>query len=190
MFGKKKRLFTEAAVAIENTFRPHFVMTEYLDKGEFNPPSGFYRDPYILSFVVNLANFFRVSLLKGKNWSDAKKGDYIIFILNYLDKDMKDNIVADFGQFLIENRFHPETVRGSDDAGSLFGAMFGLLPEDDDNIIVVEARKLADDFQTNIEQTNQLIGEPNVGKNVGLMAAIDHLTIKKHIHENYLNEHG
>lgn len=182
-FNSKKKMATEIAVAIENSLRPAFVFTEYLQDGQFKPPFGFWTDNYIIGFTHQLAAMFIKFDFGGDRWSPEKKGEVIIRTFEKLCGDdwrQLLNTVRDHAH--AENK-NQEFERGTNDATTMYLAVTGRLKPDDPDPILAQAKSLA----ASMHGSGEVLGiESSNASSLG--GAISMLTINKHIKEKYLKE--
>ena len=185
-FSNHKKRARELGQGIENTLKVPFLGSPHLSifgGGEFSPPDGFYRDPYILGTIISLAQLTLHLVEKGANWSQTKKGEYLSEAYSVLDPNGDQGLQETLHSDMPSMREDVEFKRGLNDAGTLFGVMFGKIKPDDPDPILVEARLRAPEFER-ISRGLGLGGDANSG----LADAVADLTIRKHIRQNYLGE--
>jgi hypothetical protein len=174
-FNTKKKTAQNIAAAVANTYRPSFMWTSYLNRetGEFNPPAGFWADPYVLGFAYTLTAHFLQFVFKGNKMSPQKKGDIIVLVFQQLCGQEWAQPLTSANEYAL-NKNNPEFMRAQNDAATLFGAMHGILNPNDNDPILLSAKKLAVDMSGS--------GMPNEG---ALGGAIITLTISKHIKSTF-----
>ena len=185
-FSSHKKRARELGQEIQNSLKIPFLGSPHLSidgGGEFSPPDGFYRDTYIFGMILLLIQLTIQYVEKGSNWSQTKKEEYLMEAFSVLDPNgdqgLQETLVSDVSDM----REDAEFKRGSHDAGTLFGVMFGKIKPDDPDPILVEARLRAPEFER-ISRGLGLSGDANSS----LGAAVSDLTIGKHVRQNYLGE--
>lgn len=182
-FNSKKKIANEIAVAIENSLRPAFILTEYLQDGKFKPPFGFWMDDYIIGFTHQLTALFIKFDFNGDRWPPEKKGEVIIRVFeNLCGDDWRQvlNTVRDYAH--AENK-NQEFIRGTNDAATMYLAVTGRLKPDDPDPILAEAKSLA----ASMHGTGEALGVES-SDSTSLGGAVSMLTINKHIKEKYLED--
>ena len=92
MFGGmiRKRGATTVGKQLEQIYSKLFIGTEY-ESAEFIPPDGFYTDIYIFGFTLGIANM-HMSKGGGDRWQQSERGEYMIHVINTLDKNERDGM--------------------------------------------------------------------------------------------------
>lgn len=181
---KKKKISEELAIALSNTVRPPFALSEYLVDGVFKPPFGFWSDRYILGLLFTLANFFIGYDFGGEKWTAQKKGEILIGAFQKLTADWQQ-VFIDCQRFAVD-RSDSEFKRGSDDAVAIYGIASGRLNQEEytSNPLVVAAVKDANAMHNTMSFFNNGLSSDQAE----IAASYAMLTLHKHIHEKYLPE--
>ncbi|WP_146193273.1 hypothetical protein [Salibaculum griseiflavum] len=147
-----------------------------LDQG-FLPTREFLYDPYVNGFFGTQISLMKDFIHKGGGWSELKSGEYFSTALEAFRDPSHDFTLSQYLDNLEAIQSSDLFGIGKQHAETVFGAMQGLLPQSDDDPIVVKARKIA----ASEKELHELRGSHLKDKDVGFKTAILRLTIRPHL---------
>ena len=182
-FNRHKKQGKEIGLVARNLLKLQFS-EDLLLGDEFKIPNGFFEDPYIRAFLGTFIGHLMNYAIGGANWSQQRKGECFLEAIQIVDPSGEyKRIFLSSGadrvglEKLIND---PSYQRGQNDAVTLVGITYNLLSPDDDDPIILEAKKLA----PKLAQITSGIFEEDPSSDLSL--AVTELTINKHIKENWL----
>lgn len=172
----------EAGDAVRNLFGSMAIGTDLitLDKG-FLPTREFLYDPYVNGFFGTQISLMKDFVHKGSGWSELRSGEYFSAALEAFRAPRHDFTLSKYLDNLEAIQSSGLLGIGKQHAETVFGAMQGLLPQSDDDPIVVKARKIA----ASEKELHELRDSYFRDKDVGFKTAILRLTIRPHLLEYY-----
>jgi len=184
IFGGKKKIAGEIAVAISNTIRACFAQTEYIDRnGAFHPPYNFWSDVYIAGFVHMLISLFIKFEFSGDSMTLEKKGDISLLSLTQICKNDWSQVWG-----IIQNNTPNESEdfkKGADDALPLFASITGRLKANSKDPLIEQAKLAAENRYKQNKNMAEILGH-SVSTNSAIGMAVMELTIMQHVKDIYL----
>lgn len=159
-----------------------FILTEYYSNGIFNPPPGFFKDPYIVGFLhgytVTMADVS--SARRRKEWTQQEATEFMISAMEKIVGPQNLN------SFIGEPRKCQNLEEYKDAyfaANTLIKSIFASSALTEENTLVREANNL-------IEERRQFLSETfsNSPKGEILAWGIKEISIKRHIQSVYLQQ--
>lgn len=172
---------SEAGRLARNQVEGEFVISDYVENGEFTHPTGFFSDPYIVGFIhgyiIILADVS--SAARGKMWTQNEANE---FVLSAVEAAVgSDNV----GEFIKGPRKYKDSSEYNSAylaANTMVKALYASSALDSENVFVKEANSL-------IEERKEYVAEtfPKSRKGEVIAWAVKEITIKRHIHQRYLS---
>lgn len=185
-FSKKpseaKIVGTEAGKTAKTQVLMPFALTSVLDGGEFNPPSGFFSDPYVVGFlqgmIITLADVG--SARRRKVWSETEKQELMLAAIEAIVGP------SDMREFIAQPRRYKDNQEYKDayvSANTYVKAIYASKTLTADNPVVIEATKL-------IEERKSFLVEsfPEGGEKEFFIWAVPQVSIERHIQTTYLSD--
>lgn len=185
LFNRKKKIAHVISVSVLNTFRSCFALTKHLDDNHrFQPPYGFWQDPYVIGFAYSLMSWFLHFDFAGSTMKADEKGRIVILtFMNMCGDDYRQAMTLANESAM--TRQNAEFNRGYDHALTLYGSTTGRLKEADADPILAEAKELAEKLH-DMHIGFSSLSDVQASTNSSIGAAVIDLTIKKHIEDRYL----
>lgn len=173
-------LGVEAGQLAKSQIHQEFSLNNLQDNEVFNPPSGFFKDPYIVGFVHGyIATMADVgSAKRGKRWNEQEARE---FMLSAMEEVVGPQELKSFIGEPRRCQNIKEYKEAYFSANTLIKAIFSPLGLTDENPLVREANKV-------VEERKQFLLEmfPNLRKGEILAWGIKEISISRHIQAVYL----
>ena len=181
MFGSHKKIGKEIGSNIKNFFFNPFYFGA---PDDFNFSADFYFDKYIFGFIIASIGL-SIDRYGGQRWDAKKKGECIYEAMKKIDESeillsFYTQQSEDIEEFHMKFNNNDIFNRGVDDATTIIGVMYGILPEDDPDPLFQEAKKIREKFDGPLVIQGDFKGDSL------LATIICNASIFKYIKENFL----
>ncbi len=169
-----------------------FLLTSCVRNGQFQPPEGFFFDPYVAGFCISFVNTMRLELFENRTRAEKSRNAFILSALMVVDPNLtirnwSDSWVKKSRGLQTDDNYS----RGLNHASAVALALIGRIDQNSAHPLIVEARKLAPSFAGLLGDISTLMRQPLTKNQIGasgdtaFLTALHELTIGKHMRDSY-----
>ena len=167
---------------LNDIIKKAFIGTAY-EGSVFNPPSDFFEDYYIRSYIHIVVSWLIDFAFNGGDWSSTKKGEFSLEAYSVIDPSgTLWNQIVEIGKNpeinaqLMENQ---DYKNGTQDGFTYIGSIYKKLKPDDPDPILAKAKELAPKLKEQNEALGLFDGDDH------LAAAVYMLTFYKYVRDKW-----